>query len=138
MKTHAIEWSYVGQRDNRIALNPPRERPRSLQRSVPGALNLATRALLAVVVAAGLVIAAAWLVTLPAQVVYLQAALWAGGFVFVALAVESDSPLAALLQLAIGIALPLLAWLSSSMAVELAIVAAVLVAAWAVVAIFRR
>ena len=138
MKTHAIEWSHVGQQDNRIALNPTRELPRSLQRSVPGALNLATRALLAVVVAAGLVVAAAWLVTLPAQVVYLQAALWAGGFVFVALAVESDSPLAALLQLAIGIAMPVLAWLSSRMAVELAIVAAVLVAAWAVVAIFRR
>jgi hypothetical protein len=138
MKTHAIEWSHVGQRDNRIALNPPRKLPRSLQRSVPGALNLATRALLAVVVAAGLVVAAAWLVTLPAQVVYLQAALWAGGFVFVALAVESDSPLAALLQLAIGVALPVLAWLSSRMAVELAIVAAALVAVWAVVAIFRR
>lgn len=138
MKTQAIEWSYVEQRDNRIALNPPRELPRSLQRSVPGALNLAARALLAVVVAAGVVVAAAWLVTLPEFAPYLQAAIWVGGFVFVALALESDSPLAALLQLAIGVAMPVLAWLSSRMAVELAIVAAALVAAWAAAAILKR
>jgi hypothetical protein len=134
MKTQAIEWSPLRGRDSRIVLNPGYSLPRQLH----GALSLAARALLALVAAAAVVVAAAWLVTLPEFAPYLQAAIWAGGFVFVALAVESDSPLAALLLLATGIAMPALAWLSSRVAVELALVAAALVAVWAAAAIFRR
>lgn len=142
MKTHAIEWATTPGRDSRIVPNPIHNPTHNLQRSLPrsltGVLSLATRALLATVVALAIVVGAAWLVTLPEFAIYLQAALWAGGFVFVALAVESDSPLAAVLQLATGIALPVLAWLSSRSAVELAIVAAALVAAWVATAVFRR
>ena len=134
MKSHAIEWSSIRDRDNRIVLHPPRDVPRKLG----GVLKVAKRTLLALVAAAAVVVGAAWLVTLPEWAPYLQAAFWAGGFMFLALAIESDEPLAALLQLAIGIALPLLAWLSSRVAVELAIVAAALVAAWVAVGIFRR
>jgi hypothetical protein len=134
MKTHAIEWSPTRGRDSRIILNPSHNLPHR----IAAVLSLASRALLAAVVALAIVVGAAWLITLPEFAVYLQAALWAGGFVFVALAVESDSPLAAILQLATGTALPLLAWLSSREAVELAIVAAALVAAWVATAIFRR
>lgn len=138
MKTHAIEWSPIQSRDSRIVLNPGY----GLSRKLHGALSLAARALLALVAAAAVVIGAAWLATQPEFAPYLQAAIWAGGFVFVALAVESDSPLTALLLLATGIAMPALAWLSSRMAVELAIVAAALVAAWVAAwvaaAIFRR
>jgi hypothetical protein len=57
--------------------------------------------------------------------------------VFLALAVESDTPQAALLQLASGIALPVLAWLSSREAVEIAVVAAALVAAWVTAAVWQ-
>lgn len=142
MKTHAIEWSPILDRDSRIVLNPGYSVPRKLH----VALSVAARALLALVAAAAVVVAAAWLVTLPEYAPYLQAAIWAGGFVFAALAVESDSPLTAILLLTTGIAMPALAWLSSRLAVELAIVAAALVAAWVAAlvaawlatAIFRR
>lgn len=136
MKTHAIEWSPIQGRDSRIVLNPGYSH--SLPRKLHGVLSLAARALLALAAAAAVVVAAAWLVTLPQFAPYLQAAIWAGGFVFVALAVEADSPLTAILLLATGIAMPALAWLSSRMAVELALVAVALVAVWAAVAIFRR
>jgi hypothetical protein len=138
MRTHAIEWSPTRGRDSRIVLNPGHNLPHGLSRSLAGILSLASRALLATVLALAIVVGAAWLVTLPDFAVYLQAALWAGGFVFVALAVESNSPLAAILQLATGIVLPVLAWLSSRSAVELAVVAAALVAAWMAAGIFRR
>ena len=128
MKTHAIEWSPIQGRGSRIVLNPGYSH--SLPRKLHAVLSVAARTLLALVAAAAVVVATAWLITLPEFAPYLQAAIWAGGFVFLALAVESDSPLTVILLLATGIAMPALAWLSSRMAVELALVAAVLVAAW--------
>ena len=87
---------------------------------------------------AAVVVGATWLVNQPGEVVYLQALLWALGFVFVGLAVEAESAEMALLNLATGIALPVLAWLSAGVAIELAVVAATLVAAWVAAAILRR
>jgi hypothetical protein len=134
MNTHtlksAIEWSPIRARESRIVLNPSLK-PR-------GVLRLAARALLAVAPALAILVGSAWLVNLPDAAIYLQATLGAGGFVFLALAVEAENPQAALLQLATGIALPVLAWLSSREAVEIAIVAAALVAAWVAAGIFRR
>jgi hypothetical protein len=71
-------------------------------------------------------------------VLYLQVLTWASGFVFLGLAVESESAELSILNLATGIALPVLALLSSRFAVELTIVAAALVAAWVAAAILRR
>ena len=82
-------------------------------------------------------VAAAWLITAPGLVVYLQATLWASGFVFLGLAIDSEKPVPSL-SLATGIALPILTVLSSRVAVEIAIVAAVLVAVWVAAAIWRR
>lgn len=126
----AIEWTPFHTRDSRTVLTSPRP--------LHGIVGLAARALLAVVPALALVVGAAWLANLPDLVVYLQVLAWAGGFVFLALAVEADSPYAALLHLVTGVALPLLAWLSSRIAVELIIVAAALVAAWVAAAVLRR
>jgi hypothetical protein len=53
------------------------------------------------------------------------------------LAIDSEKPVTGL-SLATGIALPILAVLSSRVAVEIAIVAAALVAAWVAAAIWRR
>jgi hypothetical protein len=103
-----------------------------------GLLGATARLLLALASALVLVMGTAWLANLPPLVVYLQALAWAGGFVFLALAVEVESPQAALLHLATGIALPVLAWLSSRVAVELIIVAAALAAVWVAAAILRR
>lgn len=130
MKTHSIEWSPVVTQNRRIALNPLGQ--------LRNLLALATKASLALVSALALVVAATWLVTLPDQVVYLQATIWAAGFVFIGIATESESAEAAILGLATGIALPVLAYLSSSVAVEFIVVAATLVAAWVAAAILRR
>lgn len=148
MKTHtmdsaigpAMEWSRNLARDSRVVRNSTQQ--------LRGALRLATRAVpttrswlalaSALSSALAILIAAAWLVDLPGAAIYLQATLGAGGFVFLALAIDSESPQTALLQLATGIALPALAWLSSREAVEIALVASALVAVWVAAGIFRR
>lgn len=99
---------------------------------------LATRAAVALIPALAIVVAAALAVTTPGMAVYLQAALWASGFLFIALAMESDSPADAGINLVVGIALPVLTWLSARLAPELAVAAAALVAAWVAVAIVKR
>lgn len=101
------------------------------------ALRFAARGFMALVPALALVVASAWLVSMPDLVVYLQATLWASGFVFLGLAIDTEPP-ANGLSLLSGIALPVLAVLSSRVAVELAIVATALVAAWVAAAIWRR
>lgn len=60
----------------------------------------------------------------------IEAMLWAGGFVFLGLAVDSSMTKFKWL-LATGLALPILALLSSGQAIEFSIIAAVLVAVWA-------
>jgi hypothetical protein len=129
MKTHTIEWSSIQSVSTALTRNPIGR--------LNGALHLATRAFLAVVPALAIVVAAAWLVTVPDLVVYLQATLWASGFVFLVVAIDSQKPVIGL-TLATGIALPALALLSSRVSVEIAIVAAVLVAGWIATAIWRR
>jgi hypothetical protein len=129
MKTHSIEWTHIDNRSSAIAQYPVRR--------LNSVLSLATKAFLALVPALAIVVGAAWLVTVPDLVIYLQATLWASGFVFMGLAIDIDKPENSL-SLATGIALPVLAVLSSRLAVEIAIVAAALVAAWLAAAIWRR
>ncbi len=128
MKTHTIEWTNTNTQST-ITRNPVGR--------VNSAMNLATKAFLALVPALAIVVGAAWLITAPGLVVYLQATLWASGFVFMGLAIDSEKSVASP-SLATGIALPILAVLSSRVAVEIALVAAVLVAAWVAAAIWRR
>ena len=129
MKTQTIEWTNIDQHNTTTARNPIG--------SLNSALSQATKVFLALVPALAIVVAATWLIAAPGLVVYLQATLWASGFVFLGLAIDSEKPVPGL-SLATGIALPVLAVLSSRVAVEIAIVAAVLVAAWVAAAIWRR
>ena len=130
MKTYSIEWSPVTSRESHVIPNPIRQ--------LPGVLKLATRTLLALLPAVAISLGATWLVTQPEHIVFLQAARWAAGFVFLGLALESESVEVSILNLATGIALPMLALLSSQVAIEFAIVAATLVAAWVAVGVLRR
>ena len=99
--------------------------------------RLGLQAFSATVPALALFIGAAWIITEPELLRYLQALLWAGGFAFLGLAIDaSKTSLGACL--ATGIALPALALLSASVAPEFAVLAAPLAAAWLVAAIFRR
>jgi len=129
MKTHSIEWSNIESRDTANTF--------STVSRLNKALCLASKAFMAAVPALAIIVGAAWLVAAPDLVVYLQATLWASGFVFLGLALESKKA-TIFASLATGIALPVLALLSSKVAPELAIVAATIVAAWVAVGIFRR
>ena len=130
MKTHSIEWSNIETGEGHLGLNPVKQ--------LSGLVSLASRAFLALVPALAIVVGAAWLVTLPDGVLFLQASIWAGGFVFLGLAIEAETAELSVLNLATGIALPVLALLSSRVALELVIVAATLVAAWVAAGILRR
>jgi len=129
MKTHTIEWTNINNHATTTTRNPVGR--------VNSAMSLTTKAFLALVPALAIVVGAAWLITAPGLVVYLQATLWASGFVFLGLAIDSKKSVASL-SLVTGIALPVLAVLSSRVAVEIAIVATVIVAAWVAAAIWRR
>ena len=129
MKTHTIAWL---QNDfpSRIAIA-------GSVRTLNRVLCLAAKGFTALVPALAIVVGAAWAITLPNLEQFLQASLWASGFVFLALAIDSEKPTVGLL-LATGIALPVLALLNSHMAGEFAIVAAVILAAWIAASILRR
>lgn len=129
MKTHAIEWDELKRLTNPAASNPVDKLNRLTR--------LVSRAILALVSALALITGAAWLVTVPDLVVYLQAALWTSGFLFFGLALESEKATIGL-SLATGFALPLLSWLSSKVAVEFSILAVALVAAWVAAAIYVK
>jgi hypothetical protein len=99
--------------------------------------NLAAKGFTAVVTALAIVVSATWAITLPGVEQFLQASLWTSGFLFLALAIDTKNPTFGLL-LATGMALPVLALLSSRVAVEFAIIAAGLVAAWVAASILKR
>lgn len=113
-----IDWP-PGYTTRRLAAAPPLRRAR----------HLVFRLLLAVLPALALVVGSAWLVSAFEEPYVLQAAIWAAGFIFLALAMESRKPNAGAL-LATGLALPLLALLSARLAPEFAVLAAALIAVW--------
>jgi hypothetical protein len=128
MKTHSIEWTSL---ENRRSLNSAGA-VTGLQRTLCAASDL----FIAAVPALAIVVAAAWLASDPALAVFLQAALWASGFLFFGLAIDARSSHVIPL-LASGFALPVLALLSRNGTLELAIVAAAIIASWVGFAIYR-
>ena len=98
--------------------------------------HFSTRLLLAAVPALGMIVAASWAIGSEGTAAVLQAAMWASGFVFLALAIETRKASFSALLLT-GLALPVLALMSAHVATEFAIVAATLVAGWTVAAIFK-
>jgi hypothetical protein len=129
MKTHAIGWTGLESPKAPVAVNPAD--------NLNSATRLVSRVILALAPALALIVGAAWLITMPDLVVYLQAALWTSGFLFFGLALDSEKA-AIGLCLATGFALPLLAVWSDKVAIEIALVAVALVAAWIAAAIFAR
>ena len=129
MKTHTIEWLH--------SATPNRTLSVPLAMNLNRVLSQAAKAFSAFVPALAIVVGAAWAITIPSLEQILEASLWASGFIFLALAVDSEKPSVAPL-LVTGLALPVLALLSSRVAAEFAIVAAVVVAAWVAASILRR
>ncbi|MBT8046925.1 MAG: hypothetical protein HKN57_14985 [Xanthomonadales bacterium] len=129
MKARTIEWT-----------GSDHSAPLASRKTVDGInrlLRLSARGFLALVPALVVVVGAAWVVTVPDLVIYLQATLWASGFLFLGLAIDTEPPFNGLSLLS-GLAIPSLALLSANVAVELAIVGAALVAMWLAAAVWRR
>ena len=121
-----IDWS-LGYTPRRLAAAPP----------LRGAKHLVLRLLLAALPALALIVGSAWLVSVFEEPYVLQAAIWAAGFIFLALAMESGKPNVGAL-LATGLALPMLALLSARLAPEFAVLAAALIAVWIAAKILNR
>ncbi len=128
MRTQTIEW-FQNDLPSETAIA-------GSVRTLNRILCLAAKGFTALVPALAIVVGTAWAITLPGLEQFLQASLWASGFVFLALAIDSEKPTIGWL-LATGIALPVIALLSSFVAGEFAIVAAVIVAAWMAAATLR-
>ena len=129
MRTQTIEW-FQNDLPSRTAIA-------GSVRALNRILCLAAKGFTALVPALAIVVGAAWAITLPSLEQFLQASLWASGFIFLALAIDSEKQTIGWL-FATGIALPVLAMLSSYVAVEFAVVAAVIVAAWVVASTLRQ
>ena len=129
MKTQTIEW-FQNDFPRRAALS-------GSVGTLNRALRLAAKGFTALVPALAIVVGTAWAISVPGLEQFLQASLWASGFVFLALAIDSEKPTVGL-PLATGIALPVLALLSANVAAEFAVVAGFLVAAWVTAAILKR
>jgi len=129
MKTHTIEWTNIKSSANSKSY----ETARKLNRALRFAANL----FLALVPALAVIVGAAWLITAPDLAVYLQVSLWLAGFVFLGLAVDSGKP-ANILFLLTGLALPVLALMSSWVAVEIAVLAVAILSAWTAVIIWQH
>lgn len=129
MKTHTIEWTNTNIHSDARKYDPARKLNRILY--------LSANMFLALVPALAVVTGAAWLITAPDLTAYLQAFLWGAGFVFLGVAVDAPRPLN-MLSLLTGLALPALAMLSSRVAIEIAVLAVAILAAWTAVAIWRQ
>ena len=130
MKAHSIEWTR-GHARTSIALRESLSKLNNIY-------CLAVKISVATIAALTIVIGASWGVTVPGLDQFLQASIWAAGFIFLALAIESERDTIGLYLAASGIALPALAVTGSSLASEFTIIAAALIATWAAAAILRR
>ena len=121
----AFDWSASKPANHALTTTNTRVAGVSLQQVI----KLGTRVLLAALSALAIVVTAAWAVSAFEIPSVLQAAVWASGFVFLALAIETKSANFGAL-LASGLAMLVLAILSAQVATEFAVIAAILVAAW--------
>lgn len=129
MKTHTIEWTGINDGSEVRKFNQARR----LNRIMCLSANL----FLALVPALAVITGAVWLITTAGLAGYLQAFLWAAGFVFLGMAVDTPRPLG-MLSLITGLTLPTLAMLSSKVAVEITILAVAILAVWTALAIWRH
>lgn len=127
MKAQTINWTttHTVSTSNRAA---------SAQR-LSAMTQLLTRSFFAAVGTLALFAGIAVLVAMPQYDNLLQAALWTGGLVFLALAVEVRRPVLAALT---GVTLPVIAQLSYHLASEWAMLSAPVLAGWLLYAIFNR
>ena len=127
MKAQSIQWT-----------TSPANRQLLAKTGGKGLVSLTriiTKSFIATVGALAVLAGTAVVVSMPQFDNYLQASLWALGLIFLALAVETRKPLAYAIS---GLVLPAIALLSYNVATEWAMVAAAVLAAWVVYAVYRK
>jgi dolichyl-phosphate-mannose--protein O-mannosyl transferase len=129
MNTHTLRSSGTWPRDKTSS---------KLATTVRTVFFYSSRMILADAPALAIIVAAAWAIGSEQSAHILQAIIWAAGFVFMALALEVAQTKRSIGLLLTGLALPVIALLSSHVAVEFAVVGATLIAAWVVAALLRR
>jgi hypothetical protein len=128
MKTQSMHWTDSRPRMG-LSITPMLDR---LNRAITEASKMLACALgaLAVIVGTG------WAISLPALIPFVQASVWAGGFVFLGLSLDSGESSFGLYLLS-GFALLAIALLSSSVAPEFLVLASALGAAWLAAKVYR-
>ena len=127
MKAQSINWT-----TSPVAKQPLAQ---STGQRLASLTLLVGKAFTASVGALAILVGMAVLTSMPQFSNYVQAALWAAGFIFMALAVETRKPAAFAIT---GFALPAIAQLSYKLAPEWAMLAAAIIAAWLVYAVYRK
>lgn len=136
MNTNALktpyEWPSV-----KISATAPVAKDWSAPLPLNRAVHFGPRVLLASVPTLGILLGSAWAIGDVGSTMVLQALIWATGYVFLALAIETRKTNFAGFMLT-GVALPVLAVLSALVAAEFAVIGAALVAGWVAAAILKR
>ena len=126
MNTQSMHWS--------TPYNPVVGGMLAQARGLRTLASWASKAAFAVMPALGIMIVANWALSSPVAAIYLLALMWAGGFIFVALAIESEGGAGAVINLAVGLSMLVLSGLSATYAPEFALIGSALPAtriAWA-------
>jgi hypothetical protein len=134
MNTHTLRSSGTWSRDRTSSETASG----TLATTARTAFVYSSRMILADTPALAIIIAAAWAIGSEQSAIILQAIIWAAGCVFLALALEAAQTKRSIGLLLTGLALPVIALLSSRVAVEFAVVGATLIAAWVAAALLRR
>lgn len=130
MNTHAIEW--LNQEENdRKSLLPVLSKANRTACYVAKIISI-------LVIAIMLVIVSYMALMSPAMLPLLQAGVALTGFIFLALAIDSEKASNTVLLAATGIALPILAGLSTMLLPGYIVVASTVIVAWITASIIRR
>jgi hypothetical protein len=127
MDTRSVNWTH-----GRPCVEPGIPATLKLNRALSEAAGMLAFALCALAVIA----ATGWAISLPALIPFVQASVWAGGFVFLGLALDSGESSFGLYLLS-GFGLLGLALLSSFVAPEFLVLGSALSAAWLTAKVYR-
>jgi len=127
MNTRSINWTSTATAKDRKVWNA--------SETIGQATRHSSRVLGAATPALAIVVAAAWAIDSVAAGPILQAILWSTGFIFLALAIETNKAFGTLVVS--GLAITGLAVLSEYVALEFAVAAAAIIAGWVFASILK-
>ncbi len=130
MNTQSIHWEEC--------FNPSSAEPRHPAHTLRGYLAPVVRGLVAFATGLALLTVTIWTVSDPGLAIYMRAFTWSAGFVFLAVAIDTQRPTTAIAVLVTGITILLIAVLSTHTGAGITVVSSLLISAWLTVAIYRQ